>query len=265
MRRRDNVINRRGRELVALVSRHLPQELDLKDGSWPVVAHALLSRMATTLESILDLQARELEADAAILARSLYEHSVHFAWIAASPVERLESWRKHDILERLKADDDTRRLGIETLTPANRAFFEGEVGPKPWKPQLKPLWKLAEGADEFWVEKLPGLDPTEKKRSFRGMYAVLYRHYSGMAHPSAMGLNRVFDELGGARRRIRIEHKYQGNGPYGMATVLFGFALLVASQTIGWPHRDAVDKVFARYPDPKSGCLALLLRAVRRW
>jgi hypothetical protein len=61
---------------------------------------ALISRMATTLGSILDLRSNHLEADAATLTRSLYEHAVHFVWLAADPSTRVGRWRKSDVVAR---------------------------------------------------------------------------------------------------------------------------------------------------------------------
>src|SRR5437773_1956879 len=131
MRERDERIQKRGRELVALVTSRLPQDFEVTGesaGAWPMAGVALLSRMATTLGSTLDLQQAELEADAATLARSLYEHAVCFAWLAADPeAKRLEEWRKDDLTQRLKADRDGARHGIEVLSPARRDDYKAQI------------------------------------------------------------------------------------------------------------------------------------------
>lgn len=116
-------IQKRGRELVQLVARRLPQEVEIGgDELWPAVSLGLLSRMAGTLESILDLQLRGHSADATTLGRSLYEHAVHFAWLAAVPsTARLQEWRKYDLQQRLKADTDMARFGRGFYTDEQRA------------------------------------------------------------------------------------------------------------------------------------------------
>jgi hypothetical protein len=252
-RERDRVIQRRGRELTGLVALRLPQEFDVtSESGWPAIGIALLSRMATTLESILDLQPAQHEADAGTLVRSLYEHAVHFAWLAADPSpSRMEEWRKSDLVARVKADDDMLAHGIHTLTDENRAKFIAQVAEMHGDALV--LADLAIAADKYWAGKVPGMGAHTALISFRGWYASIYRHYSGMAHPSVRGLHRVVDDLGPTRRRIRLEDQYQSNGPYGIATFVFGVALYVASAsaTIGWPSADAIIDVFARNPDPE--------------
>ncbi len=58
----------------------------------------------------MDLEPRGRAVDAGTLLRSLYEHLVHFAWLAADPsTARIQEWHKHDLQMRLKADNDARR------------------------------------------------------------------------------------------------------------------------------------------------------------
>lgn len=248
MRARDRSIQRRGRALTTLVVRRLPQDFEITGSAdaWPAVGVALLSRMTTTLGSILDLQSAGLEVDAATLSRSLYEHSVHFAWLAAEPTPtRLEEWRKNDLDARLKADADMRRHGVKTITDQRRAELQAEVA------QLVGntlhLEQLAFDADKHWASRIPGF-VGGTVWSFGGLYALLYRHYSATAHPSMRGLNRVTDDISATVRHIRLERTYEGNGPYGMATVLFGVALYVAAARLGWPASDEINRVFARDP-----------------
>jgi hypothetical protein len=204
--------------------------------------------MTTTLGSILDLQMAQRETDAAILVRSLYEHAVHFAWLAAEPTAaRIEQWRKDDLVARLKADDETSQRGVPMLRKEIRASFESEV--ETMKGVALNLADLAVATDKQWEGQLPGMGKHTELESFRGWYALLYRFYSGVAHPSALGLNAVFDRLGPARRRIRLEGAYRGNGPYGMGTVVFAMALFVARRSLGWPSDAEVQSAFDRNPD----------------
>lgn len=248
MRERDEQIQRRGRALVDLVARRLPQEFDVTGDAdaWPGVGVGLLSRMATTLSSMLDLQPSQREADAGVLLRSLYEHAVHFAWLAAEPsAERLRLWREHDELMGLRAIADTRERGIDIGGPEPA---EVKAGLATLRKKELVLANLAIAADKRWAGVLPGMKTHMEAPSFRAFYALLYRHYSGVAHPSRRGLNRVSVELGPTRRRIELESDYKGNGPYGAACVVFSLALYAAGETIGWPSRDEINLVYRGNP-----------------
>ena len=243
------MIQLRGRRLVGLVARELPREFEITGDAdaWPGAGVALLSRMTTTVSSILDLQFGLREADAGILGRSLYEHAVHFAWLAAEPTRaRLGEWRKHDVRERLKADNDARAHGIDGLTDERQADFKRQAANLTGN-SLN-LADLARAADDYWKGKLPGTDPGVEVWSFRKLYVLLYRHYSGMAHPTARGLNRVTDHLDPTRRRVRLEDTYETSGPYGSATVVFALALYIAAKAFGWPRADDVSAAFSRNP-----------------
>lgn len=214
---------------------------------WSVVSLGLLSRMAGTLESILDLQLRGHAADATTLGRSLYEHAVHFAWLAADPsAARLQEWRKYDLQQRLKADSDMARFGQQVYSDEQRAYVEAQVASLVGKNLI--LEQLAIAADAAWLPRIPGL-VAGATQSFAGLYASLYRHSSGTAHPTVLGLNRVTDDLSPTRRRIRMERADSGTGPYGMTTVVFGVVLHVAAKTIGWPSPRQIEAIFDRNPN----------------
>lgn len=248
MRDRDEQIQRRGRALVELIMNRLPQEFPRPVGNegWPAVGVALLTRMAATLEAILDLQPRQRLADPAVLVRSLFEHAVHFAWLGADPNARLEGWRKSDLLARLKADRDATQRGIRVLSDERRAEFDARAAAM--EGHALNLADLAVAADSAWADKIPGMGPQTQFMSFRGIYAVLYRWYSDMFHPSATGLNRVYEDLGPERIRIQLEREYRGIGPFSVATFVFGLALFVASESIGWPTQAEVLRTFSDHP-----------------
>jgi hypothetical protein len=249
MRERDRRIQQRGRELVDLAVRHLPQEFEVTGDAdaWPFIAAALLSRMTTTLRSILELQPAEREADAGILVRSLFEHAVHLAWLGADPcATRIEEWRKHDLASRLTADTDARKHAIELFTEAARANVKAQVDRMQGKKLV--LASLAAAADGHWAGTLPGMGASPEVNSFRGLYAVLYRNYSGVAHPTYRGLNRVVEDLGATRRRVGLETEYEGSGPCGIGTVIFALGLYVTAITLGWPQIAEIEAIFERHP-----------------
>lgn len=242
-------VQRRGRALIELVAQQLPQEFSVPsiwDG-WPAVGVGLLARMATTLRSMLDLQKSGLEADGSILGRSLYEHAVYFAWLAADPKAHLVEWRRADITQRLKLDDDMRRHGDSAYTPENRAKAEADLellgGPLRLHSE-----QLAIAADKHWTGTIPGLRGHDRLHSFSGLYASLFRDYSSTAHPSELGLSRVWDGTPG-HVRIRLERPDPTRlGPYGMANILFALTLFVSNRAIGWPAQEAVHAVYEGSP-----------------
>jgi hypothetical protein len=80
------------------------------------------------------------------------------------------------------------------------------------------------------------------------MYAILYRNYSGTAHPSYIGLNHVVEDVTDIRKRVIVEKRPEGRGPVGMATVVYALGLYVAAQSLGWPDANRVTAAFDRYP-----------------
>lgn len=200
-----------------------------------------------TLQAILALQPAERETNAGILLRSLYEHAVHLAWLGAAPsAERVEEWRKHDLASRLKADTDTRKHGVKLFSDEARAELEAQVGQMQGHKLV--LAELTVAADQHWTGKLPGMGASPEVNSFRGLYAVLYRNYSGVAHPTYRGLNPVVEDIGGTRRRVHLEAEYDGSGPYGMATVIFALGLYVTANTLDWPQITEMKAIFERHP-----------------
>lgn len=247
---RDQAIQARGRELVDLASRHFPQEFEVAGDAtaFPLIGTALVSRMTGTMKAILALQAEGREADAGTLLRSLYEHAVHFGWLAADPsAERIQEWKKDDLESRLKADADLRERGEPILTDDERAGMERQVAGLHGS-GLVPLTNLAVAADKRWEGELPGMGAHGELKSFRGFYALLYRSNSGFAHPTFRGQNVVAAEVAPGRQRAWLEERHEGTGPYGMATLFFGFGLYLASAALDWPDAAEISAIFDRHP-----------------
>lgn len=249
MRERDAAIHARGQELVALATPHFPQEFDVTGDTdaWPLIGTGMVSRMIGTMKAILAQHHAELEADAGAAVRSLFEQAVYLAWLAADPsVERIQAWKKADLKSRLTADDDARAHGNRLFTGEQRTDVEAQVAKLAGSRLV--LASVAEEADRHWAGKLPGMGGQGETKSWRGFYAIVYRNYSGFAHPTFRGLNPVVVDLSPTRKQVRLEEPYEGSGPYGMATVIFGLSLLVASTALGWPKADDVVAIFERYP-----------------
>src|SRR5687767_13875217 len=166
--RRHRRHRRRASALTRLVEDRLPAEYTATGhhDAWPLIAAALLSRMTTTLGHIFDLQRRGRAVDAGTLLRSLYEHLVHFAWLAADPsAARIEEWRKDDLESRLTADNDLRQRGEKLYTDAQHEEIKQEIAGLRGNPPLR-LVNLAEAADKAWAGKLDevGHGPSSQMR-----------------------------------------------------------------------------------------------------
>jgi hypothetical protein len=211
-----------------------------------MVGTALLSRMTTTMQMLFALQRYQRAADAGTLLRSLYEYVVYFAWLAANPdPARFEAWRRSDLRLRIAAATEAEARGVELLSSADLSAMQAQVaGMEGGRLTLE---ALAEEADTHWVGKLPGMDVGGSISTFRGLYTILYRQYSGTAHPSYRSIHPVVVDIGETHKRVVLEGRYEGRGPFGMATVI-SFALYVAAASLGWPLADRVTAAFDRHP-----------------
>jgi hypothetical protein len=213
-------VERRNRQraeaLTALVAERLPAAYDATGDhdAWPLLGAALLSRATSTLRHVFDAGRGRQSIDAATLGRSLYEHVLHFAWLAADPSPaRLQEWRKADLVQRLKADNDARTVGVQLFDDAARAQVQAQVELMTGNDLV--LSNLAIAADKHWAGKLPAMGTHRDLHSFKGLYAVLYRQYSGTAHPSYIGLNHVVEDVTTIRKRVVVEKPPEGRGPSG--------------------------------------------------
>ncbi len=197
---------------------------------WNRWAMAILDRCHHTLETILKIAEREV--DAAILTRSLYEHVVAFAWVAIDPQRhllRLEAWENLQ-LEKMLAD--LRHVGGPDDPTANEVLalrrtiaVAGNVAAAPETPDR------ALAADAHWKAHFRGLT------SLRRTYANLFRFYSAFVHPTGIGL---------ASFRTPPPPEEHSGEPAAGAVMVFCSGLLVASAVLGWPDREEVMKAFTR-------------------
>jgi hypothetical protein len=156
---RDQLAEERSRKLIGLVHPHLPSEVRVAGpaDAWQLVGPGRIARQVGSLEALLALRALDRQADAFVLLRTLYEHAVTFAWIAADPGEdRHQRFLKSDALARLAADDDARAVGVSLLAAEKRGEYERQRDGLP--KEMPELRQCAEAADAHWAGLLPGLD-----------------------------------------------------------------------------------------------------------
>jgi hypothetical protein len=238
--------------LIEIVREHLPVEVDDpgRTATWPVVGLALIARAAGTLEAMVELEPTDHPSDSATLARTLYEHVVHLAWLAAAPrPARLEEWQKDDLRRALVADKEMReRGGSGLLEPGEMAPLKARF--KEMKGNPLNLADLALAADRYWAGKLPGIGEHTARESFRGIYAVIYRYTSTRAHPTYRGTNAVIKRLSDSRSRVHMERDdaRAGYSLLGTGTIILSLALYVCNEVLGWHVRDRVNEIFERFP-----------------
>jgi hypothetical protein len=244
---REEIAERRGRDLIELLSPQLPLEVRVEGpaDAWALVGPCLLARQIGALEAIFALRPLDREADAIIVLRSLYEHAVTFAWLAVEPgAEGQRKFLKSDLISRLELDKDVREIGQPPpLTDEVRERYERERDGLPEK--MPKLHELAEEADRHWGGTLPGWADSPD-HSYRGLYAIAYRCQSMIAHPSLMGLNGVYVDLDDGAKRVQIEQREpEMHGPYGLGVILLAFSVYIAAEKLDWPiPADAVEAIF---------------------
>ncbi len=245
-REREEIAERRGRDLIELLDPHLPLEVRVEGpaDAWALVGPCLLARQVGALEAMFALRPLDREADALILLRSLYEHAVTFAWLAIEPgAERQRKFLKSDLISRLELDKDMQAIGQPPLSDEVRRRFERERDGLPEK--MPKLHELAEVVDGHWGPILPGWADSPD-HSYRGLYAIAYRRQSMVAHPSLMGLNGVYVDLDDGAKRVQLEQRdAEMHGSYGLGGILLAFSVYIAAEALDWPIPvDAVEAIF---------------------
>jgi hypothetical protein len=193
---------------------------------WERFGAGCITRASGTLDSILRLN--NDSADCATLARSLFEHVVAFAWMAAEPEVRLEMLLRKNANEVRKTASELIALRTVTLDPSVLATAErqsfGEKAPG--------VADQAVEADAFWSVRVPGWS-----WGFRRSYTSMYRSYSMFVHPSNNGIATLFEPHGSVDVRkcdAPVGHVRAG------AALCFADGLVVASETLAWPRREHI-------------------------
>jgi len=217
---------------------------------WLIAGPGLMARATRTLHAMHLLKAGGFEADGYTLLRSLYEHVTRFAWLAVDPPKHLPLWLKWDREERLKVDNDLIEAKDQRRLPgAVRAQFEAERDSIPGK--LQPLKELAQQADDYWSARLEAHAGREARYGLTGLYRVLYRHSSAVAHGTAYGLGGVVESAGPGLLLVGPEHPFMHN-PFSFAGVVYAMGMIIYAETFAIGDMlEALDAVFATHRDPR--------------
>lgn len=209
---------------------------------WWAASAGLITRILTLTETIVHVGRLKRRSDLATLTRSLFEHVVMLAWIAAPrDNSRFETWERASYRTVGIVSDELEGLGLGFLTDAGRDFVREQSGRRH---ELPPVPKLAETVDAEWQQRL-GLAGVNR---LVAKYTYVYRLGSMYAHPTAAGLfgnrERVLDgEL------FLIEQRTDIREVIGPVFTLLAVALVVASHTIGRPPLPAIKTIVGQFAD----------------
>jgi len=203
-------------------------------GEWRVVGPAFIARTAGSIDSLAMLGDRGRPEDAATLTRSLWEHSVTFAWLAINPSDHLPLW--HDDAQRRDAvkQAEASHYGITHLS-------DGEIAAGHAKARLVSFEQRARDADEYWSERIDGLNPSQEGGrkallSFYGTYTALYRTASAVAHPQRESLDGYVSRDGVPGRPATVKRaSSRGLALARLAVPLFSLAIVIAHRSLRWP------------------------------
>lgn len=230
-------------QVLALVGRYLPQAKHSlgEHTDWNTAGPALIARATRSLQAIATLQNGLFNADAAVVLRTMFEHVVTFAWLAADPPAHLPLWVKFDRQQRISADNDARAEGDPLLADEERAGFQQEIngcaGTFPGLPAR------AHAADVHWSALLEQHPGPRSRYSFRGMYRVLYRHASALTHVTPYGLHAF---IAGDRPNLIIggELVPEEFNSFTLAPAVLGSGLVISGHALGWPSMEELDDAF---------------------
>lgn len=228
-------------EVAELIDDRLPLMFPPED-RWPPIAHGFLARAGTLLEAVTRMVEQELEGEAQMLLRVLFEHVTTFCWIAIDPEPHLVQWREWADSRQLKLHNDAKRFGLTVLTDAEVTAY------KPAKPPL-PLPQLTEAVDNYWSERSRAFRSLEGTAdgfpsilTFTGFYTAVYRKGSRLIHADMSSVDRfaTMPLLGQVTIHATEKHTESNDYP-AFAAPFVGFLLIVFEDRFGWPAREVID------------------------
>jgi hypothetical protein len=205
------------------------------------VAAGMLARCVTTAEACLHLSGLDRRTDLMVAVRTLYEHTVTFAWLTGSPEAeyRMQRLERHNDEQAVRIDNEMVAAGgessIDEATRAHMAALADGLG----NARLPSLADRAVAADREWSERL-GITPDDPVPwSFRRNYTSLYRPASAMAHPTWAGVRMV---IARSEMSVVIDTEPTGGGADALQPVpaLLGLVLLISAHAFREPAPDRI-------------------------
>lgn len=232
--------------LAQLVEGELPASFEAGEGQARYVATLLLVRMAQVARAIGTLVRAGHPTEAFVLLRSLYEHMVVLAWVCVSPEERAARWIGAAHKRGLTLFHESQRYGLGALSDEQVASLEESAASIP---KVQPM---AHEVDGFWPEHIPGFRAwisgvhEDNVLTVAGLYTVIYRNASALAHGEGGGIQGITAEDERGRPVIML-----GTDPVadlvGLAVPLFVMGLQVYEYRFERPAGGAAEEILVRF------------------
>ena len=258
-------------ELVSLVRRVAPRDLP-PSPMWPVVGACCMAKATCSMESLMAILRARRYLDGWLLARSLYETVITFAWIAIDPDEHIKRLVRDSWGELLRADKSVRSFADFSILPDEVELLFMDVrnydlGDPP------SVFDMTRQCDERW--HMPTLDLDDPRlglescepvtlehlmrvgalsSSFRGLYDLLYRTGSAAGHGDLWMMLERFSQHRKGGWTIHFEEGSsslhplrQPAMPFLVAPALYAEAMRLSSHFLGWPDEEECSAADVRY------------------
>jgi hypothetical protein len=254
---------RRAEGLLHVAQRNLPREVESSGAfdDWAVAGPAFVAIVTDLVEGVMAAPPPRGRIRAEVLARSLCEYAITFAWLAgvddqAERSKRLQSVVKDEFQRRSRAQNQLtdqiagksiygKRRGAALLerlldeeTEARLVRLEADAS----IPRRPNVLEAAARADEHWM---PIEEPIERV-PFALLYLLMFTDHSFTTHATVTALSRVVSGVPPHLTVGHVELMGDADGPYGLALIALTNTLIVASHAIGWPDRQVIDLALER-------------------
>jgi Family of unknown function (DUF5677) len=231
-----------GDRLVRLVTSETPIVVSNTVPTERRALQALLMKAVSVMRGLLDLARHGHNIEVMILARSLADHVITFAWLAIDPGAHYPRWERGDARDRLAAQERFEKRGRTLLEPGARVIFERQKANQVRYPP--DMDDRADKADEYWATRL-GFPADDKP--FADTYDVIFKHCSSRTHASVQGLNDVLEPTPEHTVLVLDRGPEYQAGVLRASLVIFGLGLKVAADIFPIPASDKVDQLSAEY------------------
>ena len=259
---------RRVDAILGLIRANLPTSVET-DGDfeyWNVIAPAMVSIVADLFEGMMVCAPPRGRLRADVLARSLSEHAIAFAWLAGlggepsptgsaacssmsskSATAPRTSWKRRSPAARHTATCSTRRRALEAPYRKRCSTARPVIASK--------NSKLDRRVDQTFTQRLRHgirgrhvLDAQDRTRRSKSLRADLLHALFGIElfHPSFYLGGRP-DDVGERRGKVAVgapEGLGESDAPYGPAYLALVNTLIVATTALGWPSPGPIQALF---------------------
>ena len=231
-----------GDRLVRLMSSEIPIVVSNTVPTERRALQALVVKTVGIMRGLLDLTRHGYNTEVMILARSLADHVITFAWLAIDPEAHYPRWERGDARDRLAAQERWEKRGRTLLEPRVKEIFERQKAKQvKYPPDMD---DRADKADDYWATRL-GFPANDKP--FADTYDVIFKHCSSRTHASVQGLNDVLESTPEHTVLVLDRGSEYQAGVLRASLVIFGLGLKVAAEIFTIPTSEKIDQLSAEY------------------